>query len=198
MGPSLIQTLFHTSTREDILHIQLSQSRSRNKLMWMETKSRTFSVKMAYEVALRLHRPGAGEHSLASHDKRLSNRVWAWCACFDVLPTWANLLRWKVHIDPLCTLCGQHDETIGHILWECSFALNTWALVRGKIQKSSSEAPYFYLLAHQMLDRLPKKEIEVWAITTWSLWTAWNKFHFEQVRTPPTLTSTSGVPILSL
>ena len=50
--------------------------------------------------------------------------------------------------------------------------LNTWALVRGKIQKSSSEAPCFYLLAHQMLDRLPKKEIEVWAITTWSLWTA--------------------------
>jgi len=74
---SLIQTLFHTSTREDILRIQLGQSRSRDKLMWMETKSRTFSVKTAYQVALRLHRPGAGEHSLASHDKRLWNRAWA-------------------------------------------------------------------------------------------------------------------------
>lgn len=87
----------------------------------------------------------------------------------------------------MCSLYGQYDETTGHILWECPFARNTWALVRGKIHKSSSEAPCFYLLARQMLDRLPKKEMEVWAMTAWSLWTARNKFHFEQVQTPPTL-----------
>ena len=105
----------------------------------------------------------------------------------DILPTRANLLRRKVHIDPLCTLCGQHDETTGHILQECPLARSTWALVRGKIQKSNSEAPCFYLLARQMLDRLPKKEMETQAMTAWSLWTARNKFHFEQVQTPPTM-----------
>ena len=148
-------------------------------LVWMETKSRTFSVKTAYQVALRLHRPMAGEHSLASHDMRCWNRVWAlntpskvrnfiWHACSDVFPTQANLLWRKVHIIPLCTLCGQHDETAGHILWECPFARNTWALFRGKIQKSNFEALCLYLLAHQMLDRLLKKEMETWPMTAQS------------------------------
>ena len=100
---SLIQALFHNSSRYDILHIHLSHFRSMDKLMWMATKSRTFLVKMAYQVAFRLHLLVAGEHSLASQDKRLWNKVWAlntplkvrnfiWRACSDVLPTRANLL----------------------------------------------------------------------------------------------------------
>ena len=43
------------------------------------------------------------------------------------------------------------------------------------------------LVTCQMLDRLSKKEMETWAMTAWSLWTARNKFHFEQVQTPPTM-----------
>ena len=173
---SLIHALFHNFTRDDILRIKLGHSRSRDKLMWMETKSRTFSVKTAYQVALRLHRFVTGKNSLVSQDKQLWNKIWAlntpskvrnfmWRACSDVFPTRVNLLRRKVHINPLCTLCGQHDETTSHILWECPFAHNTWALVWGNIQKSNSEAPCFYPLARQMLDRLPKKELETWAMT---------------------------------
>lgn len=158
------------------IRIKLGHSRSRDKLMWMETKSRTFSVKTAYQVALRLHRFVTGKNSLVSQDKQLWNKIWAlntpskvrnfiWRACSDVFPTRVNLLRRKVHINPLCSLCGQHDETTSHILWECPFAHNTWALVWGNIQKSNSEAPCFYPLARQMLDRLPKKELETWAMT---------------------------------
>lgn len=42
------------------------------------------------------------------------------------------------NLDSRCTLCGQHDETTTHILWDCPFARNVWALVRGKLQKSRS------------------------------------------------------------
>ena len=60
---SLIHALSHNSTTDDILRIKLGHSRSRDKLMWMETKSRTFSVKTAYQVALRLHRLVTGRNS---------------------------------------------------------------------------------------------------------------------------------------
>ena len=50
----LIQSLFHASTRDDILRIKLGDAQTWDKLHWIETKSRTFSVKFAYHVALRL------------------------------------------------------------------------------------------------------------------------------------------------
>ena len=72
----LIQSLFHASTRDDILRIKLGDARTRDKLHWIETKSRTFSVKSAYHVALRLSNAAVGEHSLANQDKGLWNKVW--------------------------------------------------------------------------------------------------------------------------
>ncbi|KAK9993090.1 hypothetical protein SO802_022793 [Lithocarpus litseifolius] len=190
----LIHSLFHASTRDDILRIKLGDARTRDKLHWIETKSRTFSVKSAYHVGLRLSNSVMGEHSLANQDKGLWNKVWSlntppkvrnfiWRACSDILPTRVNLQRRKVQVDPKCGLCGQQDETTNHVLWECPFARCTWSLVRGKIQKSNSIASCFHLLTRQMIGRLPKKELEVWAMISWSLWNAHNKFHFEQVRT---------------
>ena len=35
------------------------------------------------------------------------------------------------------------------------------------------------------MGRLPKKELEAWAMISWSLWNARNKVHFEQVRPHP-------------
>ena len=71
--------------------------------------------------------------------------------------------------------CGQLEETTGHILWECPFAHNVQALVRGKIQKTNSLTTNFFLLMRQMLERLSSKEFELWAMVTWSLWNAHNK-----------------------
>ena len=73
----LIQSLFHASTRDDILRIKLGDAQTWDKLHWIETKSRTFSVKFAYHVALRLSNAAIGEHSLANHDKGLWNKVWS-------------------------------------------------------------------------------------------------------------------------
>ena len=53
-------------------------------------------------------------------------------------------------MDPSCTICRQHDETVAHVLWECPLARNVWAMVKGKLQKCNSEAQNFYTLARQM------------------------------------------------
>ena len=66
----------------------------------------------------------------------------------------------------------QHDETVAHVLWECPLARNVWAMVREKLQKCNSEAPNFYTLARKMEEKLPKKDLEVWAIVSWSIWNA--------------------------
>lgn len=119
--------MFARGTSEDILRIKLGNLSSRDKLVWKENKAKVFSVKTAYQVALWLHHPHVGEHSLATMDQKIWKRIWSinvppkvgtfvWRACFYILPTKANLFHKKVPVDPLCSVCGQADETTVHIL----------------------------------------------------------------------------------
>ncbi|KAK9984298.1 hypothetical protein SO802_033823 [Lithocarpus litseifolius] len=152
--------MFARGTSEDILRIKLGNLSSRDKLVWKENKANVFSVKNAYQVALRLHHPHAGEHSLATMDQKMWKRIWSinvppkvrtfvWRACSHILSslTKANLFHKKVPVDPLCSVCSQADETTAHILWEYLLARNVWALVRGRIQKKTPrrQASFFSL-----------------------------------------------------
>ena len=183
--------MFARGTSEDILWLKLGNLSSRDKLVWKENKAKVFSIKTAYQVALRLHHPHAGEHSLATMDQKIWKRIWSinvppkvrtfvWWACSHILLTKANLFHKKVPVDPLCSACGQADETMAHILWECPLARNVWVLVWGRIQKTNSSTTSFFLLTRQMMERLSKKEFETWTMVVWSLWNARNRMHFRQ------------------
>ena len=108
-----------------------------------------------------------------------------WRACSNILPTKANLVQKKVQVDPICTVCRQHEETTRHILWECPLARNVWALVRGRIQKASSLEASFFLVTRHMMERLSGKEFEIWAMTAWAIWTARNRIHFQHTQPHP-------------
>ena len=166
-GP-LLHTTFLQSTTEDIQRIKIGEEGVRDKLRWKENKNGCFSVRTAYRVALRLKQTENVEHSTAREDKKFWNKMWKLPvppkvrnfmrrACSDILPTSANLCRMRVLVDPSCTICRQHDETVAHVLWECSLARNVWAMVKGKFQKCNSKAQNFYTLARQMEEKLPKK-----------------------------------------
>ncbi|KAK9984559.1 hypothetical protein SO802_034084 [Lithocarpus litseifolius] len=154
--------MFTASTRDEVLGIKLGNSGGREKLCWMETKRRNFTVKSAYHVAIRTANPPSGEHSLAGHDHKL----------------WTKL--WTLNTPP------KHDEMTFHILWECPLARNVWALVRGKLQKYSADASNFYLLVRHLVDRLDMKELETSAMISWALWNARSIYHFESLQSHPT------------
>ena len=65
-------------------------------------------------------------------------------ACSNILPTRDNLHCRKINIDPRCEFCCQQLESAAHLLWECPFARNEWALCRGKIQKCSNHVQDFF------------------------------------------------------
>ena len=60
-----------------------------------------------------------------------------------------------------------------------------WALVRGRIQKTSSSEASFFLLTRQMMERLSGKEFEIWAMTAWAIWTARNRIPFQHTQPHP-------------
>ena len=150
-------TLFGVETHQEILAIPLTRMEEEDKVIWKENKGQSFSVKSAYLVALRVVQQQSGE---SSHTLR-NEKVWklilsmnvppkvrnfVWRACLNILPTRANLQRRKIVVDPWFDFCKQQPEVVGHVLWECPFARNTWALVRGRLQKCPNEATDIFLL----------------------------------------------------
>ena len=114
---ALVHSTFTPSTREDILKIKLGNLSSGDKLVWNENKAKVFSVRTAYQMALRLHHPSIGKHSSANLDHSMWKRIWAmnvppkvrifvWKAYSNILPTKANLFWKKVQVDPIYTIYG--------------------------------------------------------------------------------------------
>ena len=156
-----------------------------DKLVWKVNKSHDFSVKSAYQVVLRLAQQQSGESSNGWSNEKIWKHIWTlkvppkvrnflWQACSNILPTRENLQRRKVAVNPQCEFCKQQPETVSHVLWECPFARNTWAVVKGSLQKCPNEATDFFLLFRMLHERLDHRVIEVWAITAWALWNARN------------------------
>ena len=100
----------------------------------------------------------------------------------DVYPQGRTSKKKRVRVDKKCELCCHHCETICHVLWECPFARNVWALFKGTLQKCSNEADDFFLLFRALQRKLDQTELEKWAIMTWSIWNARNRFYFEHVQ----------------
>ena len=150
-------TLFGVETYQEILAIPLTRMEEEDKVIWKENKGQSFSVKSAYLVALRVVQQQSGE---SSHTRR-NEKVWklilsmnvppkvrnfVWRACLNILPTRANLQRRKIVVDPWFDFCKQQPKVVGHMLWECPFTRNTWALVKGRLQNCPNEATDIFLL----------------------------------------------------
>ena len=112
-------------------------------------------------------------------------RMFLWRACLNCLPTRDKLHQRRMNVDTRCELCLQQTVTVHHIIWECPFAQNVWALFSGRTQKCSNVANDFFLLFRQMRNKLSQQELEKWAVTAWAIWAARNKFYFQHYQTHP-------------
>ena len=53
------------------------------------------------------------------------------------------------------------------------------------MQRSSSEVEDFYILVRELMGILATKELEVWAIASWSIWNARNRYLFDKKQSQP-------------
>ena len=97
-----IHDLFAHRTRIEILSIPLESNLTRDELVWKENKSHSFSVKSAYQVAIKLQEQNRVEHSTAGRDRTHWRKIWKlnvppkvrnfiWRACSNILPTKESL-----------------------------------------------------------------------------------------------------------
>ena len=104
-----------------------------------------------------------------------------WRACRNTLPTKTTLLRRTIIDNPLCDHCHATNEDPLHALWACSKLdvvwndLELWGFINivGFID--------FKELLSWMISGA--KNLELFAITTWTVWNQCNKVHLNQIAT---------------
>ncbi|GMY05014.1 putative ribonuclease h protein, partial [Fagus crenata] len=188
----ILHEVFEHDSIHKIQQIPLPDTRNGDGFSWKPHSTGVFTVKTADNLAVSPEfRGDAGDSSSRTQHQRVWKVLWKlktpnkikihlWRACMDALPTHFSLSCRRVVSDPLCPICFGDDETTSHVLWSCPYAGSVWALAPGKFQKMPSSGPDFFSLASRIFQELPRELMEIWAVTTWAIWYARNKFVHEQ------------------
>uniref|UniRef100_A0A7N2MS02 Uncharacterized protein n=1 Tax=Quercus lobata TaxID=97700 RepID=A0A7N2MS02_QUELO len=101
--------LFVYQTRKEILAIPLSMTASQDKLIWKENSAKLFTVKSAYQVALKLKEKKLAEHSRAVTDRALwKKKIWT----LKTPPKFSNSSA-TMH---MCCEIGRGNWLLGRVL----------------------------------------------------------------------------------
>jgi hypothetical protein len=121
---------------EAILSIKLPARSCDDFVAWQPESNGIFSVRSAYRLGLQptIDTLGRGQSSSEpSGDRGVWNLVWkakvpqklrvfAWKAATDSLVVRLGLHRRIPTVDPVCSICGQEDESSHHALLRCTLA----------------------------------------------------------------------------
>lgn len=113
----------------------MSRSGLPDKQIWGHIKDGIFSVHGAYylEVGRKIRERGENSEGARFDWKLILSmnvpgvvKVFLWKALNDCLPTRRNLFRRKMVESSCCPICESEVESITHILWSCTEAMDVW------------------------------------------------------------------------
>ena len=181
------------------MRIPLSHGHSVDTLFSLYSKNGEYSVKSSYQTArqIRSAEEGCGECSMARSDDALWKLLWklhipskikvfAWRALHDILPTRVNLMRRKIVDDGTCQLCQRENETVLHVLWECSVAKDVWAGCSRELQKHVSGQNDLAFLFEELRQKLSVEVFELFVVQLWLIWSQRNAIIHGGVMQDPT------------
>lgn len=111
-------------------------------------------------------------------------RVFLWKSISEALPTAELITARGMKVDRRCQTCGVEFETINHMLFECSFARQVWALSeipnpRGGFDEDSVFANMNTLLTLSSRIQVRAEVKRRWSWIMWLLWKRRNEVIFE-------------------
>ncbi|CAJ2657953.1 unnamed protein product [Trifolium pratense] len=154
---------------------------------WKGTNTHHFTVKSAYDL----------QHGNDNHINGDWNKIWAWkgphriqtfmwIAAHDRLLTNARRSKWGVGVSPICSICGNDEETVIHTLRDCMFATRIWI----KLVSSNQITNFFssFDCREWIFMNLNKRDIgsqegswqSIFMVACWHLWNWRNKAIFEE------------------
>ncbi|GMY09089.1 retrotransposon protein, putative, unclassified [Fagus crenata] len=174
----IVDRVFKAHSKVLVKQTLLHLGQGRDKVRWIHDKKGEFSVRSAYNIAVRTVYGCHGEEaSNASDLQRFWKQLWkskapgktkhlVWRACQNILPTHVNLLHRNILSTAKCLVYKQKDEDMSHALWGCPYARDVWSLASPRLQKSVCSMDDFRHVAQYIFVRLMPIERTQWMSIT--------------------------------
>lgn len=160
------------------------------KWTWTCTKDGNFTVRSAYGMLMQEALSGRATSS-AGHEGSDWGVVWnasvppkvkhfAWRAIHGGLAVREQLGVHGMEVDQRCAMCGEHDETVMHILGSCEEVKKVWHFSPLRLDVSMTDTVTFREWCVSLRSRY--KKMEWWSIfwsLSWGLWLRRNGWVFE-------------------
>lgn len=186
----LIEHLFHAEEVKKIKSIPLSSNLPEDKRIWRLTNHGFFTVKSAYHLAVKkfsqIHNKRPSSSEVAPEWKKLWHidviprvKMFLWRACANALPTRTNLCQRGIEIDPMCTVCGEKEETVDHLFTECAPVAQVWYGTMLRIDVQRERISTFREWLWKKMNEFPPEYVGLFTYTVWEVWKRRNSMHFE-------------------
>ncbi|KAK9066013.1 hypothetical protein SSX86_015415 [Deinandra increscens subsp. villosa] len=187
--PSTISELNSLSQLSSIL-LSFAPSPGRDRWTWLGCKNLLFSTSSIRRRLEQSWSVFSFKHQW-SHWIPKKVDIFVWKAALNKIPAKSELQKRGIILhSPSCSWCAATMESTDHILFDCTFASNTWDLVATwtshhinhpvSIDQAYNQASTFGLSTH-----LSKTLKAIIAATVWELWKARNGKEFEGRNTHP-------------
>lgn len=182
-----------------VLNIRPSALNRPDTCIWCYSKKGDYNVKSGYYLQRQL----SGLASQPQHKtctlpsevmKRCCTRLWKlnippkiktfwWRALQNGLPVATNMKIRVPKIDHICQTCGEMDEIVDHVLFQCRVTKEIWSMVPSLFQSQLTEQTTFLQNVDILLDLVNKDNRNILNfIVGWKIWKMRNKLIFGHQR----------------
>jgi hypothetical protein len=193
---SLVTSIFSEVEAAMILSLPICPQSQQDRVVWVGTRTGFFSVKSAYHMAKEKMDCFGGECSTGDPYSNIWKAIWSvkgpkvvnnflWKACNGILPTRVNLYKRGISDDPMCPICHQVEESVGHILWHYPSSRDVWSVCNVNIQKCPSFDDDFIKIFEILHDRLDVDELQLMVVVARQIWLRRNSVVFGGVFSTP-------------
>ncbi|KAK4425083.1 hypothetical protein Salat_1702100 [Sesamum alatum] len=171
-----------------------------SRLVWKPSRNGKFSVRSVYKLVMELKEQRVASLSRSWHvedgdSSALWRKLWstqvpprlkvmAWRFCFDVVPSFANLLR-NPEVIMGCVRCGAASESLLHILAECDYSRVVWALSNIPWHTLANWSEGVAMWIARLSVNVSKEEVEWFLTICWAQWHSRNKLVTEGKSSSP-------------
>ena len=188
--------LFVPEVAKSIKKIPLSRVASKDKLYWPYTSNGDYTCKSGYKYLKEEAELSAIPQAQTDSDKQLWKMIWSmkvppkvknlmWRACRNAMPTKTALLRRTITVSQLCDRCHVPQEDPLHALKSCSKLDVVWSDVELWNFRNSVKFMDFKGLLSWFITE--DKNVELFAITAWSVWCKINLELRNKINIPPAI-----------
>ncbi|KAL5568310.1 hypothetical protein UlMin_024885 [Ulmus minor] len=178
----------------EITNITVPRNREADKLWWFFEKKGSYTVKSGYKLACDLNNPISDSTSAGGSNwwttlwtLKLPPKIkfFLWRSCLNALPTKDNLVKRGIKTLQSCPRCGEVQESVIHVFFECIYARSLWEDSIFHTQVLSAQSSSYIDRISLIHAKNAKEDFELFCVILWAIWNDRNNFAHNGFSRPP-------------